>query len=77
MNICLKDCLLSDNFFFSSKKICSEGVTCPCVTVAVHNTVFVNEYWIGTLKYERHIPFFNGQMGLLVAFFQSCLQPQK
>ena len=35
MNVCLKDCFLSVNFFCSSKKICSEGITCPCVTVAV------------------------------------------
>ena len=34
MNVCLKDCFLSVNFFCSSKKICSEGVTCPCVTVS-------------------------------------------
>ena len=35
MNVCLKDCFLSVNFFCSSKKTCSEGVTCPCITVAV------------------------------------------
>ena len=33
MNVCLKDCFLFDNFFCSSKKICSEGSACWCVNV--------------------------------------------
>ena len=33
MNVCLKDCFLFDNFFCSSKKICSEGSACRCVNV--------------------------------------------
>ena len=49
MNVCLKDCFLSVNFFCSSKKICSEGVTCPCVTVSrgTHNNK-VNVHGIRT-----------------------------